>query len=284
MVSDNEQQFRCAEFAKFAEKWQFKHSTLSPYYGKTELAVKIVKNINKKSFKDKDDIWLSILNWRNTLTVNMSSSPVQRLISSRIISLLPTSDKLVRPQVQHFDVPDKITLKRKEDKKYYDRNSKQLPELEVGKEVFVRVPTTSKEDNKWKRGSIVGVHNSRSYDINTEDKTIRRNKNWLKQASNNDDGKNMKEESNEDTTQNTRQEEETSAIAEKKNERHNITAFLIIFHYFLFRSKILIMATENPLRQRSYDEYACLVGSHVSPKHIFIGSGVEGVVSGPILR
>ncbi|GBN14462.1 hypothetical protein AVEN_170068-1 [Araneus ventricosus] len=80
-VDDNGQQFRSAESAKFAKKWQFNNSTSSPYYskgnGKAESAVKIVKNTIKKSIKDKDDIWLSILNWRNTPTANMNSS--QRL-------------------------------------------------------------------------------------------------------------------------------------------------------------------------------------------------------------
>ncbi|GBM00244.1 hypothetical protein AVEN_32598-1 [Araneus ventricosus] len=90
-------------------------------------------------------------------------------MSRRTRSLLLTSDKLLKPQVQH-SVPEEINLKRKEAKKYYDRNSKQLPELEICKEVFLCVPTTSKEDDKRKRGSIVGVHNSRSYDMNTEDK------------------------------------------------------------------------------------------------------------------
>ncbi|GBM58960.1 hypothetical protein AVEN_230077-1 [Araneus ventricosus] len=97
-------------------------------------------------------------------------------------------------------------------------NSKQLPELEIGKEVFVRVPTASKQDDKWNRGSIVGVHNSRSYDINTEDKTIRRNRNLLKQSTSNDDGNNLREESSEDTTQNLIQEEEPSEMEESEDK------------------------------------------------------------------
>ncbi|GBM50850.1 hypothetical protein AVEN_140951-1 [Araneus ventricosus] len=49
-------------------------------------------------------------------------------------------------------------------------------------------------------------NNSRSYDTNTENKMIRRNRNWLKQARGN--GNKLREESNNDTTQNVRQEEE----------------------------------------------------------------------------
>ncbi|GBM45605.1 hypothetical protein AVEN_86544-1 [Araneus ventricosus] len=147
----------------------------------------------------------------------MNSSPVQRLMSRKTRTLLPSSDKLLRPQVQ-YSVPEKINLKRKEAKKYYDRNSKQLPELEIGKEVFVRVPTTKKEDDKWKRGSVVEAHNSRSYDINAEDKTIRRNRNWLKQASGNDDGNNLREKSNKDTTKNARYEEKPSVMEEYEDK------------------------------------------------------------------
>ncbi|GBN57746.1 hypothetical protein AVEN_142499-1 [Araneus ventricosus] len=97
-------------------------------------------------------------------------------------------------------------------------NSKQLPELEIGKEVFVRIPTTPKEDDKWKRGSIVGVRNLRSYDINTEHKTIRRNRNWVKQSTNDDDGNNLREESNEDKTQKVRQEEKPSVMKEYEDK------------------------------------------------------------------
>ncbi|GBN11078.1 hypothetical protein AVEN_145032-1 [Araneus ventricosus] len=83
------------------KKWQFKHSTSSPYYskGKAESAVKIVKSSIKKPTKYKDGTWLSILHWRNAPTVNMNSSPVQRLMSRRTRSLLPNSDKLLKPQV-----------------------------------------------------------------------------------------------------------------------------------------------------------------------------------------
>ncbi|GBN47017.1 hypothetical protein AVEN_171955-1 [Araneus ventricosus] len=63
------------------------------------------------------------------------------------------------------------------------------------------------------------MHNSRSYDINTEDKTIRRERNWLKQSTSNDDGNNLRVEPNENTTQNVRQEEKPSVMEESEDKR-----------------------------------------------------------------
>lgn len=53
-----------------SQKWNFKHFTSIPDHsqgnGKTESAVKIAKNIMKKSIKNKGDVWLNILNWGDT--------------------------------------------------------------------------------------------------------------------------------------------------------------------------------------------------------------------------
>ncbi|UYV76135.1 K02A2.6-like, partial [Cordylochernes scorpioides] len=53
IVSDNGRQFTSTEFQKFSKEWQFQHSTSSPLHsqgnGKAEAAVKIAKNLLKKS-------------------------------------------------------------------------------------------------------------------------------------------------------------------------------------------------------------------------------------------
>lgn len=64
-----------------------KHVMSSPTFpqsnDKSEQAVKTVKRRMKRARKNNEDIYLSILDFRNTPTEGMSSSPAQRLMSRR---------------------------------------------------------------------------------------------------------------------------------------------------------------------------------------------------------
>ena len=81
--------------------------------GDAESAVKIAKGIFKKSQRDKKDLQLSILDWRNTPTESMSLSTVQRLFSRRIKTILPTTSVLLAPSVsKESDETKTLTGKR----------------------------------------------------------------------------------------------------------------------------------------------------------------------------
>ena len=138
LVSDNAGKFGSNEFNNFATEWEFKHATSSPYHsqsnGKSESAVKIAKKLLKKTKRDGQDMWKAILDWRNTPSEGMESSPVQRLMSCRTRTSLPTATELLAPQVIE-GVPEKIKLKLKKAKLYHDRKTKELPELKVGERV-----------------------------------------------------------------------------------------------------------------------------------------------------
>ena len=86
-VSDNGPQFSCAEFAKFEKEWEFQHVTTSPKYpqsnGKVENAVKTCKNITKKAIQSKSDIYLALLDVRNTPSEKVHASLIQLLFGSR---------------------------------------------------------------------------------------------------------------------------------------------------------------------------------------------------------
>ena len=83
LVSDNGPAFASDEFNKFASQWEFQHIITSPHYpqsnGKAESAGKICKTLLKKARLAKSDIYLALLNQRNTPTEPTNSSPVQRL-------------------------------------------------------------------------------------------------------------------------------------------------------------------------------------------------------------
>ena len=86
VITDNGPQFIAVDYEEFSREWEFEHVTSSPYHsqrnGKAESAVKIAKNIIKKVTKAKEDLHLTILDWRNTPD-SSGSSPVQKLMSKR---------------------------------------------------------------------------------------------------------------------------------------------------------------------------------------------------------
>ena len=119
VVTDNGGQFESDELRRFARDWEFNHFTTFPYHsqsnGKVESAVKIAKKVMKKAKRSGQDIWKAILDWRNTPTENMKSSPAQRLMSRRTRTLLPTANQLLMPKVVD-NVPDKLAQRRQKAK------------------------------------------------------------------------------------------------------------------------------------------------------------------------
>ena len=155
VYTDNGPQFDSAEYTRFADDWQFEHYTSSPYHaqsnGLIEAAVKTAKKLQKKAAKANQDQWLSFLDYRNTPTEGMDSSPVQRLMSKRTKTTLPVAQHLLEPEIQS-DVERKLTRKRRKAKKYYEPGSKELPELEIGQPIRMMPSPTSQ---KCRRGVCV---------------------------------------------------------------------------------------------------------------------------------
>ena len=185
LVSDNGPQLRSFEFVEFFKAWQFNRVKTFPYHsqsnGKAESAVKIAKGIIKKSLRDKKDLWLSILDWRNTPTENMSLSPIQRLFSRRTKIILPTTSVLLAPSVlKESDVTKALTRKHSKTKFYCDRNADSLRDLRINE--FVRVqPLNSRQ--LWKLGKVVLQYAPRSYVVEVDGKLITRNRKFLRTTS-----------------------------------------------------------------------------------------------------
>ena len=78
VVSDNG-----PEFAALAKMWDFRHITSSPRYpqsnGKVENAVKTIKRLFSKCADAKQSKYQALLDWRNTPTEGIGTSPAQRL-------------------------------------------------------------------------------------------------------------------------------------------------------------------------------------------------------------
>ena len=101
LVTDNDPQFAFKEFEAFAKSWSFNHTPTSPRYpqsnGKAENAVKTVKRLFQKCKESGVSEFQALLDWRNTPTEGMATSPAQRLMGRRCRTLLPTSECLLRP-------------------------------------------------------------------------------------------------------------------------------------------------------------------------------------------
>ena len=101
--SDNGPPFNSNEFSAFASMYEFENITSSPEYsqsnGKVENAVNTSKNLMKKAATTNSDYQLALLDWRNTPTEGMKSSPAQRMFGGRTRTRLPTSKELLEPQL-----------------------------------------------------------------------------------------------------------------------------------------------------------------------------------------
>ncbi|XP_028417982.1 uncharacterized protein K02A2.6-like [Dendronephthya gigantea] len=169
VMTDNGPQLSSKEFENFGKLWKFEHVTSSPRYpqsnGKVERAIRDAKQLMKKAKKTGSDPYLALLRYRNTPTQSLGSSPVQRLMSRRTKSLLPTTKALLRPKVVN-NVIKKIKARQLRAKKYYDRGTRGLTELKRGE--TVRIVSASQERTGAQKAKIQRKVGIRSYEVVTE--------------------------------------------------------------------------------------------------------------------
>ena len=182
LVSDNGPQFSSEEFRRFATRWGFEHITSSPRYpqsnGKAENAVKTVKRLFTKCAESGQSEIRALLDWRNTPTEGMSTSPAQRFLGRRCKTLLPTNMALLQPRFETSE--DKQALNRLKDKQkfYYNRQVKPLPPLSAGETVRMQLPG----EKIWTPGVCTGQSGPRSYKVKVGDQEYRRNRRQLIQT------------------------------------------------------------------------------------------------------
>ena len=96
--------FSSHEFGEFAKLYEFEKAPCSPEYpqsnGKAENAVKTGTLLMKKAKDVKTDFYLALLEWRNTPSAGLDSSPAQRMFGRRMRTLLPMSKQLLKPETQ----------------------------------------------------------------------------------------------------------------------------------------------------------------------------------------
>ena len=170
LISDN-MPFNSQEFKEFTASYEFEVITSSPGYpqsnGKVGNTIKTAKNIMKKAKQAGTDVYLSLLDWRNTSSEGMSSSPAQRMFGRRTRTLLLTTSSLLKPKVQE-DVKEKLIKQKSKQVKYYNQTSKELPPLQSGEIARVASKQGDKE-RKWFKARVEEQVDIRSYEVRTED-------------------------------------------------------------------------------------------------------------------
>nr|XP_039263235.1 uncharacterized protein K02A2.6-like [Styela clava] len=180
LISDNAPQYSSEEFRIFAGDYELQHVTSSPTYsqsnGKAKSAVKQMKSLMIKAIESKSDVFLALLDWRNTPSEGIPCSPAQRLFGRRTRTLLSTSKSLLRPKIVTNIEPH---LKKRKDiqAKYYNRGTRELMKLYPGQ--LVRMKPDRRK--RWRKGRIERHVDIRSYLIRTEDGGLyRRNRRHLR--------------------------------------------------------------------------------------------------------
>lgn len=115
--------------------------------GCVENTVKTAKHqlLMKKSKEADADFYLALLDWRNTPTEGVGSSPMQKLWGQRTRILLPATPSLLESAVL-TGTRDKLLKNRGIQTHYYNRGTPELPPLHTGDAVRM-LPNARAE--KW---------------------------------------------------------------------------------------------------------------------------------------
>ena len=179
LVTDNAPNFPSAEFAVFAKTWAFEHVTSSPHYpesnGKSKNAVKTVKRLFQKCRDSGESEFKALLDWRNTPTAGVGTSPAQRLMGRRCKTLLPVAGTLLLPRHStESETRGLLGMKRRQ-QYYANQHTKPLTPIESGDTVRMRLPGKK----RWSLGTCIRQVAPRSYNVNVDGATYRRNRRQL---------------------------------------------------------------------------------------------------------
>ena len=179
LVTDNGPQFASAEFAVFVRKKGITHLTSSPHYaqsnGKSENAVKTLKLIFTKAKQSGESEYMALLDWRNTPSEGMGTSPAQRLMGRRCKTLLPTAGTLLKPRYDTNADTRALAGRKRRQSFYYNQHAHPLPPINEGATVRMRLPG----EKTWTPGTCTEQVDSRSYRVKVGGTVYRRNRRQL---------------------------------------------------------------------------------------------------------
>ena len=165
LVSDNASQFTSAEFQNFTIEWGIEHTTPDPMNpranGKAEAAVKTIKTLMKKCSMDGTNVYMALLELRNTPRQDTGLSPNQMMFGRSTRTLLPTATNNTTNKKQMRVAENKKKSRQKVIKQSHDRSAKDLPPVKVGQSVFFK----HHDGGRWRKGICTERVADRSYMI-----------------------------------------------------------------------------------------------------------------------
>ena len=148
LVTDNGPQFSSTEFLTFSKVWGFHHVTSSPCYpqsnGKAENAVKIVKRLFSKCRAVGQSEVRALLDWKNTPTVEIGTSPAQRFLERRCRTQLLLTETQLKPAFPTNADNRALQGQKARQQRYYNRHALELPPISAGEAVRMRLPAEKK--------------------------------------------------------------------------------------------------------------------------------------------
>ena len=143
--------------------------------------MKTAKRMMKKCIMSNEDVYLALLNLRNTPQEGIDQSPVQRLFGRRTRTQLPTADILLEPHNPAVKLTNKQLVRRKEKMVENDRHSRDLPQLNIHDKV--RMQPIQSHKSAWEPAIVTKQLSSRSYVVKTMDnREFRRDRQFLRKS------------------------------------------------------------------------------------------------------
>lgn len=138
VISDNGTQYTSQEFREFAQKWNFQHTTSSPYHQRAnelaERTVQTAERLLEKPNTDGKDPYLGLLEYRNTPTD--TGLPAQLLMCRELRFILPITKKRLRPKtINRTETYKQRARSQHRQQYYYNRTTKSQEEIPHGHKV-----------------------------------------------------------------------------------------------------------------------------------------------------
>ena len=173
---DEGPQLTSEEFRDFSKSWGFSH-TVSSYHSQSNGKAESVIKIAKRLFKRSPDHYMALLEYRNTPTVGLGSSPAQHLLARRTRSVFPVRDTQL-----HYAPQDQMWVKKVHRQQTIRSNlsakGRDLPLLRVGQPVLLQDVHVKKTE--WRRGLCQGQMSNRSYVVEVDGQPMHCNMRFLK--------------------------------------------------------------------------------------------------------
>jgi len=164
---------------QFGKDWCFDIVTSSPHHhqsnGLAERYVQTVKQFLRKCEQSQFDVYHSLLVYRETPLSGCLYSPAEMPFRRNLRTGLPTTTAFLT--LNTVNSTGALKARQQTAKAYYDQRTKELPNIPLGSEVFMRAGP----EQIWTPGCVVGHHGAlRSYLVDNGSRILRRNRVHLK--------------------------------------------------------------------------------------------------------